>query len=68
MSDIEAQVSAQTRTALQTDLTLRCLLRDKYRHESRRSADVISWAQSRVEGLSNAVLREVGQQTTGFSI
>ncbi|OQE16618.1 hypothetical protein PENFLA_c027G09417 [Penicillium flavigenum] len=66
--DMEVQVAAQTRTALQTDLTLRCLLRDKYRHKSRRSADVISWAQSHVGRLSNAVLREVGQQTAGFSI
>jgi hypothetical protein len=65
---MEVQVAAQTRTALKADLTLRCVLRDKYRHKSRRSADVISWTQSRVERLSNAVLREVGQQTAGFSI
>jgi hypothetical protein len=68
MPDMEVQVAAQTRAALKADLTLRCVLRCKYRHKSRRSADVIPWAQSRVERLSNAVLREVGQQTAGFSI
>ncbi|KAJ5459240.1 hypothetical protein N7530_011184 [Penicillium desertorum] len=55
MSDMEIQVAAQTRTALKANLTLRCVLRDKYRHTSRRSADVIPWAQSRVERLSNAL-------------
>lgn len=69
MADMEVQVSAQTRTALNADLTLRCLLRAKFhRNMSRRSGDVISWAQSLVERLSSAVLREVGKQTAGFSI
>ena len=69
MAGMEVQVSAQTRTALKTDLTLRCLLRANYHRDmSRHSRDVISWAQSLVERLSSAVLREVGQQMAGFSI
>lgn len=69
MAEMEVQVSAQTRTALKADLTLRCLLRAKFHRDmSRRSGDVISWAQSLVERVNSAVLREVGQQTAGFSI
>ncbi|KAF3016958.1 hypothetical protein E8E15_004767 [Penicillium rubens] len=69
MADMEVQVSAQTRTALKADLTLRCLLRAKFhRDASRRSADVIPWAQSLIERLSSAVLQEVEQQTAGCSI
>lgn len=69
MPDLEVQVSPETRTALKTDLTLRYVIRAKYRHEkSRRSAVVIPWAQSLAERLSSAMVQEVGQQTTGFSI
>lgn len=68
MKDMEIQVYPQTATALKEDLTLRCLLRAKYhRDKSRLSADVIPWAQSRVERASSAVVREVGQQTAGFT-
>jgi hypothetical protein len=69
MVDIEVKVSAQTRTVLKADLTLRCLLRAKFhRDKSRRSEDVISWAQSLVKRLSNAILRKFEQQTAGFSV
>jgi hypothetical protein len=69
MADMEVQVSAQTLSAWKADLTLRCLLRAKFhRDKSRHSRDVISWAQSLVERISSAILREAGQQTAGFSI
>ncbi|KAJ5102053.1 hypothetical protein NUU61_004275 [Penicillium alfredii] len=68
MAGMEVQISTETRAALKADLTLRCVLRAKFRHDrSRRSADVIPWAQSRVVRLSSAVIQEVGQQTAGFS-
>lgn len=68
MPDTEVQVSPQTQAALKTDLTLRFVIRAKYRHEkSRRSAVVIPWAQSLAERLSSAIVQESGQQTAGFS-
>lgn len=69
MPDMEVQVSPQTQAALKTDLTLRFVIRAKYRHDkSRRSAVVIPWAQSLAERLSSALVQEVGQQTAGFSV
>ncbi|KAL5356067.1 hypothetical protein BJX96DRAFT_171260 [Aspergillus floccosus] len=66
---MEVQVAPETRAALKEHLTLRCLVRAKYhRDKSRRSADAISWAQSLVEILCTTLLRDVGQETAGFSI
>ncbi|EPE08045.1 hypothetical protein F503_00828 [Ophiostoma piceae UAMH 11346] len=38
-------VAAQTKAALEANRTLRCLAEIKYRKESRRSPDVISWGE-----------------------
>ncbi|PLB44411.1 hypothetical protein P170DRAFT_440711 [Aspergillus steynii IBT 23096] len=68
MPNLEIEVSAQTEAALKTNLTLRCVVRTKYRSEkSPRSAVVIPWAQARVENLTGYAVRKAGQQTAGVS-
>ncbi|KAG2420026.1 hypothetical protein HFD88_004824 [Aspergillus terreus] len=68
MARMEVQVAPESRAALKEHLTLRCVVRAKYhRDKSRRSAEVISWSQSLVQILCTTLLREVGQETSGFS-
>lgn len=69
MVHMEARVSKETLTALQTDLTLRCFLTAHYRRERPRHYEiVIPWAQSRAEKICSTLLRDIGQPTTEFSI
>lgn len=66
---MEARVSKETLTALQTDLTLRCFLTAHFKRErSRHSENVIPWAHSRAEKVSSTLLHDIGQPTTEFSI
>ncbi|KAJ5712803.1 hypothetical protein N7493_009271 [Penicillium malachiteum] len=69
MTNLDIQVDGQTKEALKTDLTLRCLIKTKYeRDKSRASAVVIAWAQFLAERLSTNILQNVEQQTSGFSV
>ncbi|KAJ5797529.1 uncharacterized protein N7503_006825 [Penicillium pulvis] len=69
MVHMEARVSKETLTALQTDLTLRCFLTARFKRDlSRHSENVIPWAHSRAEEVSTTLLRDIGLPTTEFNI
>lgn len=54
--------------ALTADLTARCVVKTKYKHESRHSKDAIAWANSRAEKLTAAMLKHIGKENTAFNI
>ncbi|KAJ5940848.1 hypothetical protein N7516_001016 [Penicillium verrucosum] len=70
MTDQELQIpDPRTRTALENEPTLRIVLKAKYRPDkSRRSADVIPWAEKLAESVSRAALKEVGKPNADFEI
>lgn len=64
----EVRVAKETRAALTADHNIRCLLKTRYRLESRHSKVAIEWAKSRVDKLTRAMLEELGLKTTNFSV
>ncbi|KAH9889192.1 hypothetical protein F4778DRAFT_394941 [Xylariomycetidae sp. FL2044] len=65
---LQVKVDSHMLNALTTDLTARCVLRTKYKHESRHSKDAIAWANSRAEKLTTAMLKQIGKENTAFNI
>ncbi|KAL7926196.1 hypothetical protein ACQKWADRAFT_282010 [Trichoderma austrokoningii] len=65
---LPVKIDSHLRNALTADLTARCVLKTKYKHTSRHSRDAIAWASSRVETLTTAMLKHVGQEDTAFNI
>ncbi|KAJ5333445.1 hypothetical protein MYU51_014169 [Penicillium brevicompactum] len=70
MTDQKVQIpDPGTRMALENDLTLRIVLKTKYKPDkSRRSADVIPWAEKLAERVSRAAFEEVGKPNAEFEI
>ncbi|KAJ5352454.1 hypothetical protein N7452_001428 [Penicillium brevicompactum] len=70
MKDQKVQIpDPGTRMKLENDLTLRIVLKTKYKPDkSRRSADVIPWAEKLAERVSRAALEEVGKPNAEFEI
>lgn len=70
MADRKLQISdPRTRTALENDHTLRIVLKVKYSPDkSRRSADVIPWAEKLAKSVSRAALKEVGNPNADFEV
>lgn len=70
MADKKLQIpDPQSRAALENDLTLRIVVKTKYSPDkSRRSADVIPWAEKFAESLSRGALKEVGKPNAAFEI
>ncbi|KAI1310758.1 hypothetical protein F5Y03DRAFT_27721 [Xylaria venustula] len=65
---LQVKVDSHVLNALTADLTARCVLKTKYKHESRQSKDAIAWANSRAEKLTTAMLKHIGKENTAFNI
>jgi hypothetical protein len=57
-------IDTETRNALKADLSLRCFHRARLTLGSRRSADVIRWAES----LAETLIAMLGPEMSGFSV
>ncbi|KAH6618337.1 hypothetical protein B0J18DRAFT_437114 [Chaetomium sp. MPI-SDFR-AT-0129] len=65
---LQVKVDSHMLNALTADLTARCVVKTKYKHESRHSKDAIAWANSRAEKLTTAMLKHIGKGNTAFNI
>ena len=65
---LQVKVDSHMLHALTADLTARCVLKTKYKHESRHSKDAIAWANTRAEKLTTAILKHIGKENTIFNI
>lgn len=65
---LQVKVDSHMLNALTADLTARCVLKTKYKHESRHSKDAIAWANSRAEKLTTAMLKHIGKENAAFKV
>ncbi|KAI0972116.1 hypothetical protein F4678DRAFT_68922 [Xylaria arbuscula] len=65
---IEFKIDKATPTALETEYTARCFYKAKFCLESRRSRDVIAWAEKQVTDISHAMLQTIGLPITNLDI
>ncbi|KAI1192850.1 hypothetical protein F5X97DRAFT_63914 [Nemania serpens] len=65
---MEFSIDTATATALHTDRTARCLYRAKFGLASRKSRDVIAWAQSGVMDLTRAMLQTASVPVANLDI
>ncbi len=56
----KVQIDSESRTALKTDSTLRCLYKARFTLDSRLSRPVTAWAGSLVETFCRALLQSIG--------
>ncbi|KAF2816468.1 uncharacterized protein BDZ99DRAFT_515058 [Mytilinidion resinicola] len=64
--EIKAQLSPESRTAIETQATLRCLCKLKY-NASRHSQEVITWAQNVTEEINLALTAVLGLESGGLA-
>ncbi|EAQ83165.1 predicted protein [Chaetomium globosum CBS 148.51] len=68
MPEKEYHIDKETRAALQAKTGVRFLLCAKRTLESRRSSDIIPWAQNLSEKITRAVVEAAGHELTHFAI
>ncbi|KAK3372068.1 hypothetical protein B0H63DRAFT_526932 [Podospora didyma] len=65
---MEVKMAADTRAALDADLTIRCLCDTKYSLESCHSQIVIPWARDLAQAIAGAVLKALGRPETQVDV
>lgn len=60
---MEVQIALETRAALQTDTTLRILIKAKFNLDSRHSQRAIAWAKSLAKAVTVAMLEGIGRES-----